>query len=124
MVIYVGLDVVEIARIARALAKFGSRFEDRVYTQAERADCAGRADRFAALAGRFAAKEACLKALGTGFRGASLRQVEVVKANGGPPQLKLSGSAAEQASRRGVRRLHLSVSHEPGVAAAVVILES
>src|SRR5258705_12217918 len=121
MVLGIGLDVVETARVGRALEKFGPRFEDRVYTRAESAACAARADRVAALAGRFAAKEAFLKALGTGMRASPL-QVEGVTANGGPPPLELSGQAAEQASRRGVRRVLLCVSPEQGVAAAVGIL--
>src|SRR3989442_11046059 len=80
MILGVGLDVVETQRIARALALHGGRFEERVYTAAELAACADRADRAQALAGRFAAKEALLKALGTGSaRGISFQQVEVVR---------------------------------------------
>lgn len=124
MIIGVGLDVVETGRVARVLARHGARFERIVYTRRELAACAGRADRVQALASRVAAKEAFLKALGTGWvRGLSLRQVEVVKRNGGRPELELSGAAAERASQRGVSHLHLSLSHEPGFAAAVVILE-
>ena len=83
MILGVGLDIVETARVARALANHGARFADRVYTPAEYADCAARADRVEALAGRFAAKEAFLKALGTGWiRGLSLRHVEVVRGKG------------------------------------------
>jgi holo-[acyl-carrier protein] synthase len=124
MIVGIGLDVVETARVARALARFGPRFAERVYTSAELAESAARADRVEALAGRFAAKEAFLKAVGTGWiRGLSLRHVEVVRADGGPPELKLARSAAERVRARGVRRVHLSLSHQPGLAAAVVILE-
>lgn len=124
MIVGVGLDVVETARVERALAEFGARFTDRVYTAAELADCAARADRVEALAARFGAKEAFLKALGTGWVfGLSLRQVEVVRRDGGPPELRLTGSAAARVAERGVRRIHLSLSHQPGFAAAVVILE-
>lgn len=120
----VGLDVVETGRVGRLLVQQGARFEQLVYTAQELAACAGRTDRVEALAGRFAAKEALLKALGTGWsQGLSLRQVEVVRGNGGLPELALSGAAAEVARRRGVGRTHLSLSHEPGFAAAVVILE-
>jgi len=120
----VGLDVVETARVARALANHGARFTERVYTAAELADCASRADRVEALAARFAAKEACLKALGTGWvTGLSLRHVEVVSRADGPPELRLHGAASERMAQRGARRVHLSLSHEPGLAAAVVILE-
>jgi len=124
MILGVGLDVVETERIARALALHGRRFEERVYTAAERAECAERADRAQALAGRFAAKEALLKALGTGSaRGISFQQVEVVRADGGSPTMSVTGSAAAEARRRGVRQIHVSLSHQPGLAAAVVILE-
>lgn len=124
MILGVGLDVVETERIARAVALHGRRFEERVYTAAELTECAERADRAQALAGRFAAKEALLKALGTGSaRGITFQQVEVVRRDGGSAALSLSGSAAAEARRKGVRRIHLSLSHEPGLAAAVVILE-
>jgi holo-[acyl-carrier protein] synthase len=124
MILGVGLDVVETERIARALATHGRRFEERVYTAAELAECAARADRAQALAGRFAAKEALLKALGTGSaRGISFRQVEVVRGNGGSAVVSLMGRAAVEAGRKGVRQIHVSLSHEPGLAAAVVILE-
>ena len=97
-----------------------------MFTAAERNECAGRVDRELALAARFAAKEACLKALGTGWsEGAAFLQVEVVSAGpgGGAPSLRLSGAAAELARERGVRRVHVSLSHQPGIAAAAVILE-
>jgi holo-[acyl-carrier protein] synthase len=124
MILGVGMDVVETARMARALAHSGTHFAERVYTPAELADCAARGDRIEALAGRFAAKEAFLKALGNGsVLGLLLRQVEVVRGDGGRPELRLGGSAAERLSERGVHRLHLSLSHQPGFAAAVVILE-
>ncbi len=124
MILGVGLDVVETDRVARALATHGRRFEERVYTPAELAECEQRADRAQALASRFAAKEAFLKALGTGSaQGLSFRQVEVVRGDGGHPVLRLTGSAAAEARRRGVRQLHVSLTHEPGLAAAVVILE-
>ncbi|HEV8380352.1 MAG TPA: holo-ACP synthase [Gemmatimonadales bacterium] len=120
----IGLDVVETARVARALANYGERFAERVYTATELADCAGRADRVEALAARFAAKEACLKALGTGWiTGLPLRHVEVVKGTDGSPELRLHGAARERLAERGARRLHVSLSHQPGLAAAVVILE-
>lgn len=120
----VGLDVVETARVARALANYGARFAERVFTAVELADCAGRADRVEALAARFAAKEACLKALGTGWiTGLSLRHVEVSKGKDGAPELRLYDAAAERMAERGARRIHVSLSHQPGLAAAVVILE-
>jgi holo-[acyl-carrier protein] synthase len=124
MILGVGLDVVTTERVAQALAAHGRRFEQRVYTPAELADCAQRVDRAEALAGRFAAKEAFLKALGTGVvQGLSFRQIEVVHDAGGRPMLKLAGAAAARARHLSVRRVHVTLSHQPGLAAAVVILE-
>ncbi|HXF95939.1 MAG TPA: holo-ACP synthase, partial [Gemmatimonadales bacterium] len=91
---------------------------------AELAACDRRSDRVEALAARFAAKEAFLKALGTGWiRGVSLRQIEVVRGPDRRPALRPTGASAERLKERGVTRLHLSLSHQPGLAAAVVILE-
>lgn len=124
MVIGIGIDLVEIERIAAVLRARGERFERRVYTPEEVRLCAARADRVRALAARFAAKEACLKALGTGMaEGLALRQVEVVRAPSGRPDLRLSGAAAERAERLGVRRVLVSLTHQDTVAAAVVVLE-
>ncbi len=124
MIVGIGLDVMETARLDRALSGHGDRFEKRVYTPAERAACAGRADRVRALAGRFAAKEACLKALGTGWSGGlKFEEVEVTAGTGGRPELQLSGKAAERARQLGARRIHVSLTHQPGLAAAVVVLE-
>jgi holo-[acyl-carrier protein] synthase len=125
MIIGIGLDIVETERHARAQdAEHGPRFEERVFTPAEREECAARVDRAAAYAARFAAKEACLKALGTGWaQGLAFRQVEVVRGAAGEPHLRLSGAAEERARRMGVRRVHVSLSHERGMAAAMVLLE-
>src|SRR5260221_13285425 len=110
--------------MARARAAASSGFAERVYTPTELSDCAARADRVEMLAGRFAAKEAFLKAIGSeSILELLLRQVEVVRGGGGRPELRVGGSAAERGSERGGRRLHLSLSPQPGVAAAVVILE-
>lgn len=124
MILGIGLDVVETAQIRRLLAAHGRRFEERVFTAGERGDCAGRADREQAFAARFAAKEACFKALGTGWsQGVSFLQVEVTRTDGGAPALRLSGRAADRARERGVRSVHVSLSHQAGIAAAAVILE-
>lgn len=125
MIVGIGVDVVATARIARSLADTAGAFEERVFTLGERLACRERADRAQALAARFAAKEACLKALGTGMaRGVSLEDVEVVQVDGGRPDLHLTGSAAERARTLGVRRVLVSLSHESDVAAAVVVLET
>ena len=124
MVLGIGVDVVEVARLSRALEKHPVRLEERVFTAEERSDCAGRVDRDLALAARFAAKEACLKALGTGWAGGvSFLQVEVQRDAAGRPSLRLHGRAAETAAGLGVTATHLSLSHQPSVAVAVVVLE-
>lgn len=124
MIIGIGLDVVETAKVGQLLAELDLRFEERVFTPAERRDCGERADRAAALAARFAAKEACFKALGTGWsEGVSFLQVEVRRPDGGAPTLALSGHAAERAQARGVKHVHVTLSHSAGLAAAAVILE-
>ena len=122
MVVGIGLDIVDTDRLSRALDGPGG-FAERVFTAAELASCASRADRVQALAARFAAKEACLKALGVGILEAALRQVEIVSGAAGAPQLRLTGTLGARAEIRGVRNAHVSLTHEPGLAAEVVILE-
>jgi holo-[acyl-carrier protein] synthase len=120
----VGIDLLETERLARALSGHGDRFEQRVFTEVERSQCRDRKDRIQALTARFAAKEACLKALGTGWaHGLSFRQIEVVRLPGGKPELRLSGAAAERARALGVTSIQVSLTHQPGAAAAVVVLE-
>jgi holo-[acyl-carrier protein] synthase len=124
MVLGIGMDLVEIERIAHVLASHGERFERRVFTPGELRDCAARSDRVRALAARFAAKEACLKALGTGMaEGLALRHVEVVRAPSGRPDLRLHDAAEARARSLGVRRMHVSLTHQDTVAGAVVVLE-
>ena len=120
----IGLDIVATERIARSLAHDGDAFAERVFTAAELRECRDRADRAQALGARFAAKEACFKALGTGWtKGLSFLQVEVRGLESGQPELQLSGAAAERAQALGVRRIHVSLTHEAEAAAAVVVLE-
>lgn len=124
MILGLGIDVIEVSRIAEALARHGASFEARVYTDAERASCATRGDRILALAARFAAKEACFKALGTGWaEGVGFRDVEVLREGNQAPRLELHGEAARRAASSGVVRTHVSLTHQPGIAAAVVVLE-
>ena len=124
MIVGLGLDLVETTRFEAALRRHGGRFERRVFTPRELSDCAGRGDRVQMLAARFAAKEACLKALGTGWSGGlGFRQVEVARVEGGRPDLRLSGRAEERARALGMRRALVSLTHQPGAAAAVVVLE-
>jgi holo-[acyl-carrier protein] synthase len=124
LIVGLGIDLVDTERIAAVLDRHGRRFSERVFTVAERHDCDGRRDRALAFAARFAAKEACMKALGTGWSaGVAFAQIEVVRGAGGSPELRLSGAARARAEALGARRLHVSLTHQPGAAAAVVILE-
>jgi holo-[acyl-carrier protein] synthase len=125
VILGIGIDVVEVVRLAEALERQGDRFVKKVFTDRERTSCDLRADRVLALAARFAAKEACLKALGTGWaEGLGFRDVEIVREGNQPPTLVLHGEAARRAEALGVVRSHVSLTHQPGLAAAVVILES
>ena len=119
MILGVGIDIVDVERWARSLG----RIQYDVFTAQELVDCAERVDRVDALAARFAAKEACLKALGTGIRGGALRQIEVLSGPGKAPRIRFAGTLAARARKARVRRAHVSLTHERGIAAAVVILE-
>jgi holo-[acyl-carrier protein] synthase len=124
MVVGIGIDVVEIARIRRLMERWQDRFLQRVFTEAELAYALRRHDPAQHLAARFAAKEATLKALGTGLSmGVRWREMEVRRGRGQPPQLELSGRTAELGEARGVRRLHVSLSHDAGLAVAQVLAE-
>jgi holo-[acyl-carrier protein] synthase len=124
VILGLGLDLVEISRLARILdgpPARAERFLARVFTRGERAYCDGAADRASRYAARFAAKEAAAKAL-RAPAGMRWTDAEVRRADG-PPALVLSGSAAQAAGRLGVERLHLTLTHDGGVAAAVVVAE-
>ncbi len=114
----VGVDLIEIDRIAATLERFGSRFLERVYTAGEIAYCRGRAPQ---LAARFAAKEAVMKALGTGTRGIGWREVEVTRRRSGQPDIELHGRAIERARSIGIDRLAVSLSHSRNYAVASVV---
>lgn len=123
MILGMGLDVAEIGRIRAGLARFGERFAARLLTPAE-AEAMPTNDPAPYVAARFAAKEACAKALGTGFaRGVTMKTIEVRSLPSGAPSLVLSGRARELADELGATRLHLSLTHGRDVAAAVVVLE-
>lgn len=123
MVVGLGIDVASTERMARALERFGERLWERVLTPRERDDLAHRrADRAVALAGRFAAKEALSKALGAP-RDVWWQDVEVRSNSRGGPELVLLGAARTHADERGVSRALVSITHDAGVAAAVVVLE-
>lgn len=125
MIVGTGVDLIEIERIARSIARFGNRFLERVYTEGEIAYCQRKrytaAESFAA---RFAAKEAGAKALGTGIGfGVTWREIEVRRKPSGQPLLEFSGRAAERARAMGVRNAALSLTHTATQAMAFVILE-
>jgi len=124
VIVGTGIDMVEVGRIAAALDRFGARFAERVFTAAEIRYCDSKANRAERYAARFAAKEAGLKAIGTGWsRGISWRDVGVERASGGRPLLVFSGRAGEVAAGLGVKRAFLSLTHTAECAVAQVILE-
>lgn len=124
MVVGLGTDLAEIARVRRSVERFGSRFLERIYTPGEIAYCLRKKDAAESLAARFAAKEAGAKALGTGIsRGVSWQEFEVRREPSGKPSLWLSGRAAELAAELGINRLSLSLTHTRDLAMAVVIAE-
>ena len=117
-----GLDVCEIARIRNALSRHGERFLQRIVTTVVCAFCQKRTDPAVPFAGRFAAKEATIKALGNPD-GLRWHDMEVLPDSGGAPRLSLTRVGLEVANRLGASRFHLSITHDAGVAAAVVVLE-
>ncbi len=123
MVVGLGIDVASIERLRRSLDRFGDKLWARVLTERERDDLSQRANRAEALAGRFAAKEAASKALGAPFD-IGFHDLEVRRGPSGAPELHLLGAAQAHAHRIGVARALLSITHDAGVAAAVVVLES
>lgn len=125
MILGVGLDIVSVERIRALQERRGERFLRRVFTRREAEACLLKADPAPSLAARFAAKEAGMKALGTGWgEGVGWLDLEVVARPGKVPGLTLRGRAAEVANARGVGVVHLSLSHDAGAAAAVVVLEA
>ena len=124
MIVAIGIDIVEIARIEEIFARRGERFRKRVFTRAEIDYCENRASRLESYAARFAAKEAAMKALGTGWgEGVGWREIEVVRAATGAPIIQLHGRALERMTEMGARKAHLSLTHSRDIAMAQVILE-
>ena len=117
----VGIDIIEIERVEAALGRFGERFLRRVYTEEESAFCRGRVHE---LAARFAAKEAVMKALGTGAKGVAWREIEVLPNHRGKPLVYLYGRAKERAERIGLHGLDVSLSHSREYAVAFVVGQS
>ena len=125
MIIGLGVDISEVGRIKAAIERHGETFLRRLYTPAEREYCERFKNKYERFAGRFAAKEAAMKALGTGWsRGVRWVDVEVVRQKGGRPTVQLHGEAANIATRLGVKNIALSITHTADQAFAQVIFEN
>ena len=121
-IIGLGFDATDLPRIAAVYRQYGDRFLRRILTDGEIAYCMRRRDPVPSLAGRFASKEACMKALGTGHsRGVLWRDIEVVRHHG-PPQLRLHGGAARRAEEMQVQKSLLTITHSETLAMAQVLL--
>lgn len=122
MIVGVGIDLTPISRMAAAISRHEGRFEARVFTDGERADCRVAQEPAQHFAARFAAKEAAVKACPV-LRGQSWHDVEVVREADGRPRMRLHGKAADAVAALGVRQLHVSLTHAADAAVAVVIAE-
>jgi holo-[acyl-carrier protein] synthase len=124
MIVGTGIDIAEVPRIQQSIERFGQRFLERVYTAGEMRYCDSKANRAERYAARFAAKEAAMKALGTGWNhGVRWRDCEVVRLPGGRPTIQFHGKAEEFAAKLGVKNATLSITHTKEQAFAQVILE-
>jgi holo-[acyl-carrier protein] synthase len=125
MIVGLGVDIAEIDRIESAMRRHGLSFVERIFTPAEIAYCERHRNQAERFAGRFAAKEAAMKALGTGWaHGVRWVDIEVVRERGGKPALKLSGASLEIAGRLGVKNIALTITHSGNTALALVIFEA
>ena len=124
MIVGMGIDLEEVDRVKGAIERQGERFLKRIYTQRERAYCEQFKDKYERYAGRFAVKEAAMKALGTGWsRGVRWVDIEILRLPGGRPKLELKGQALRLAERLGVKNIAMSITHTPKQAWAQVIFE-
>jgi holo-[acyl-carrier protein] synthase len=124
MIVGTGVDLAEVPRIRASIERFGDRFVERIFTPAEIAYVTRKANRYERYAARFAAKEAGMKAIGTGWkRGVTWQDFEVANLPSGKPTLLLHGVAAAIAARLGVRNISLSITHTAELGMAHVILE-
>jgi holo-[acyl-carrier protein] synthase len=125
VIVGIGIDLAEVHRIREAIERHGQRFIDRVYTEKEIAYVERKANKYERYAARFAAKEAGMKAVGTGWkRGVRWRDFEVTNLPSGRPTLQLHGEAAKFAENLGVRNIALSITHTAAQGMAIVILET
>jgi holo-[acyl-carrier protein] synthase len=124
MIVGSGVDLCEVSRIKEAIARHGRRFLERIYTEREIAYAQSKANLYERYAARFAAKEAGMKALGTGWRGGiAWRDFEVTNLRSGRPTLQFHGKAAQYAEQLGVTNISLSLTHTSVQAMAIIILE-
>ena len=124
-IVALGMDLIQIDRLEKVIAARGQRFLERVFTERERAYCTSRARPATHFAGRYAVKEAVMKTLGTGWaRGVRWVDIEIVRAPGSPPVVELHGVSAELAAARRIARIHVTITHDAGVAAAVAVGET
>jgi holo-[acyl-carrier protein] synthase len=125
MILGIGSDLVQVERIRNSIAQYGERFLSRVYTDRERAYASGKTNSAERFAARFAAKEAGMKAIGTGWRnGITWKDFEVINESSGRPILRLAGVALQIAAAIRVERISVSLTHTAETAFAVVILET
>lgn len=124
MIAGIGVDITEIDRIAQLLARQGDALWERILAPDERKEITVHKRRVEFLAGRFAAKEAASKALGTGLGKVGLHHIIVTNGENGAPQIRLDGHAADVAKAKGITRLHLSISHSDHYAVAQVVAET
>jgi holo-[acyl-carrier protein] synthase len=125
MIVGTGIDLAEVPRIRHSIERYGRRFTERIYTPREIAYVERKANKFERYAARFAAKEAGMKAIGTGWRGGiTWQDFEVTNLPSGKPTLAFHGKAAEVAARLGVRHVSLSLTHTAETGMAFVILEN
>lgn len=125
MIVGLGLDIAEIDRIETAITRHGAPFLERIYTPRETAYCESHRSKFERYAARFAAKEAAMKALGTGWRrGVRWRDIEVAREPSGKPTLRLEGAARQIADALGVKNISLTITHSGNLALAEVIFEN
>ena len=125
MIVGMGTDIAEVERVRAAIERHGESFLRRVFTASEIAYCEKHRNKFERYAGRFAAKEAAMKALGTGWRrGVRWQDIEVMREDSGKPTLALRGAAGEIAKRLGVKQISMTITHTTKEALAQVIFES
>lgn len=125
MIVGMGIDLEEVERVQGVIERQGERFLKRIYTDSERAYCEQFKDKYERYAGRFAVKEAAMKALGTGWsRGVRWVDIEVVRFRGRRPTLTLKGEARKIADQLGVKNIAISITHTPKQAWAQVIFET